>query len=43
MRLDTVDVDDVIVESLKREVLGSMGHTAWETEDDLPPEAHALY
>jgi hypothetical protein len=32
---DTVDVDDALVESLKREVLRSMGHPAWEPEAEI--------
>lgn len=37
--LDTVDVDDEVVESLKREVLRSMGYSAWEPEPDEPTTA----
>jgi hypothetical protein len=37
--LDTVDADDEVVESLKREVLRSMGYSAWEPEPDEPATA----
>jgi hypothetical protein len=37
--LDTVDADDEVVESLKPEVLRSMGYSAWEPEPDEPATA----
>jgi hypothetical protein len=36
--LDTIAHDDEIVESLKREVLRSMGFPAWEPEADVPED-----